>query len=195
VCRAFEETFVQTNDVTTQPIQSRIFMIRGQRIMVDFHLSELYGVDTKALNQAVKRNPNRFPEDFMFQLTGGEWDVLKTEIIGSVSGQGRERSQIVTAVSHNRNIKFLPFVFTEPGVAMLSSVLKSDRAIDVNITIIRTFIILRQYISNYTELSEKIAALEKQMNRKFRDIHEALNYLLADKPAAEIGFKQAGGKA
>lgn len=173
-------------------IQNRIFTIRGHRIMIDFHLSELYGVETKALNQAVKRNLRRFPDDFMFQLTGNEWDILRAEITAYASEKSMKRSQIVTAVPHNRNTKFLPFAFTEPGVAMLSSVLKSDRAIDVNISIIRTFIILRQYISNYTELSTRIDALEKQMNRKFKDIHEALNYLTASNQSTEIRFKQSG---
>jgi hypothetical protein len=97
----------------TSNIQNRIFTVRGQRIIVDFHLSELYGVETKALNQAVKRNLRRFPDDFMFQLTRSEWDVLKNEI--TQSGEKIEkRSQIVTAVPHNRNIKFLPLAFTEP---------------------------------------------------------------------------------
>jgi hypothetical protein len=178
-------------------IQDRIFTVRGQRIMIDFHLSELYGVQTGALNQAVKRNPRRFPEDFMFQLTSREWEAVKSEIsvsnaeTNSVSGSKPRLSQFVTA---SRNLKNLPYAFTEPGVAMLSSVLKSDRAIDVNIAIIRTFIILRAYISNYTELSNKIATLEKQMNRKFKDVYEALNYLMNDNQPSEIGFKQTSKK-
>jgi hypothetical protein len=175
-------------------IQNRIFVSRGHRIMIDFHLSELYGVQTRALNQAVKRNLRRFPDDFMFQLTTKEWEAIKNEMAISAAdtlvatGSRQRLSQIVTA---SRNLKNLPYAFTEPGVAMLSSVLKSDRAIDVNITTIRTFIMLRQYISNYTELSNKVSALEKQMNRKFKDIHEALNYLMDTSPPSEIGFKQA----
>lgn len=102
------------------------------------------------------------------------------------------RSQIVTAVAHNRNLKYLPYAFTEQGVAMLSSVLKSDRAIDVNITIMRTFVILRQHLTNYQELVQKIEALEAQMNRKFRDVHEALKYLSERNPSGQIGFKQSG---
>lgn len=157
--------------------------------MIDFHLAELYNVETKALNQAVKRNLRRFPIDFMFQLSGNDWDALKTDIATQFEGTNRMRSQIVT--TSRRRSDNLPYAFTEPGVAMLSSVLKSDRAIDVNITIIRTFIILRQYISDYSELSKRITALEKQTNRKFKDIHEALDYLMSSKPATEIGFKQA----
>ena len=179
--------------MNTTNIQNRIFNVRGQKIMVDFHLSELYGVSTGALNQAVKRNLRRFPDDFMFQLTSKEWEAVKNEISISnaetnvVTGPQQRLSQIVTA---SRNLKNLPYAFTEPGVAMLSSVLKSDRAIDFNITIIRTFIILRQYLSDYTELSNKILSLEKQMNRKFKDVYEALDCLMANNEPSKIGFKQ-----
>lgn len=173
-------------------IQNRIFTIRGQRIMIDFHLSELYGVQTGALNQAVKRNLRRFPDDFMFQLTISEWRALKSDIATSNAETATRLSQIVTA---SRNLKHLPYAFTEPGVAMLSSVLKSDRAIEVNIAIIRTFIILRQYISNYAQLSDKISTLEKQMNRKFKDVYEALDYLMASNQTTEIGFRQATKKS
>lgn len=145
--------------------------------MIDFHLAELYEVETKALNQAVRRNPERFPPDFMLQLTGEEWAMI--------------RSQIVTASTHKRNASFLPYAFTEQGVAMLSSVLKSERAINVNITIMRTFVITRRYRSNYQELCDRIAALEKEMNREFKDIHEALSYLLDKEAPREIGFRQS----
>lgn len=154
--------------------------------MMDFHLAELYDVETKALNQAVKRNLNRFPSDFMIQLNPHEWSVLKAEM--AVSEVETTWSQIVTTSRPKKN---LPYAFTEQGVAMLSSVLKSDRAVAMNITIMRAFVILRQYLMNYEELSKRIDALEKEMNRKFKDIHEALNYLLQKDPPREIGFKQA----
>jgi len=159
--------------------------------MIDFHLSELYDVETKALNQAVKRNLNRFPEDFMFQLTGSEWEVVKNEL--AASDTENQRSQIVTfdALTAAMHRKYLPFVFTEQGVAMLSSVLRSDRAIDVNITIMRTFVTLRQNISNYAELSARIDRIEKEMNCKFKDIHEALNYLMGHSSTPQIGFRQS----
>lgn len=160
--------------------------------MIDFHLAELYDVETKALNQAVRRNLRRFPEDFMFQLNSMEWDALKTEMGESTLGSKNLRSQFVTANSADvTRRRFTPYAFTEPGVAMLSSVLKSERAIDVNITIMRTFIILRQNISNYAELSDRINALEKQTKRKFRDVHEALDYLMSRSEGTKIGFKQS----
>jgi len=171
-----------------QPIQNRIFNIRGFRVMMDFHLAELYEVETKILNQAVKRNLRRFPADFMIQLTGKEWNHLKTQM--AILDAENERSQFVTFDSLKR--KYLPYTFTEQGIAMLSSVLKSDRAIDVNIAIMRAFVILRQHITNYQELFQRVNALEKQMNRKFKDIHEALNYLLNSHSSTEIGFRQAG---
>ena len=183
--------------------------------MTDFHLAELYGVATKALNQGVKRNLKRFPDDFIFQLSAKEWRTLKSELrVSNIESDNSDmrsqfvstshiennlkikeidsmRSQIVTA-SDKRNVKNLPYAFTEQGIAMLSSVLKSDRAIDVNITIMRAFVILRQHITDYSELSKRINALEKQTNRKFKDVHEALDYLMGNKPTSEIGFRQTG---
>jgi hypothetical protein len=162
-----------------QQIQNRIFIIRGYRVMMDFHLAELYDVEARVLNQAVKRNLKRFPEDFMFQLNNDEWNAF-------FDPQTRS-SQIVMTSRPKKN---LPYAFTEQGVAMLSSVLKSDRAIEVNIAIMRAFVILRRYLMNYEELSKRIDALEKEMNSKFKDIHEALQYLLDKDTHREIGFKQ-----
>lgn len=160
--------------------------------MIDFHLAELYDVETKALNQAVKRNLRRFPDDFMFQLNNMEWSAIKDEMGDSKSESNILRSQIVTSKSDDITWRrYMPYVFTEQGVAMLSSVLKSDRAIDVNVMIMRTFVVLRQHMANYTELSTKIASLEKQMNHRFKDIHEALNYLMSGGKTPEIDFKQA----
>lgn len=159
-----------------QQIQNRIFTIRGLRVMMDFHLAELYDVETKALNQAVKRNSTRFPADFMLQLTQEEWAVM--------------RSQIVTA-SDKRNARHLPYAFTEQGVAMLSSVLKSEKAINMNIAIMRTFVATRMYRSDYEALSARISAIEMEMNRKFIDVHEALEYLVNRETPREIGFKQS----
>lgn len=173
-------------------IQNRIFTIRGMRVMIDFHLSELYDVETKAPNQAVRRNTRRFPEDFMFQLNNQEWEVFKGELVDFESESTNLRSQIVTSNPNDLKWRrYMPFVFTEQGVAMLSSVLKSERAIDVNIMIMRTFVVLRQNMANYAHLSAEIRALETQMNRKFKDIHEAINYLMSGEKAPEIGFKQA----
>lgn len=179
-----------------QPIFNRIFLIRGSRVMIDFHLAELYAVPTSALNQAVKRNLKRFPPDFMFQLTKQEWNSLTTETVnsGSESMPGG-LSQFVTAPLGGRNIKHLPYAFTEQGIAMLSSVLKSDRAIEMNIAIMRAFVIFRHHIAAYPELQEEIAALEKRINKKFKYVHEAIKFLMNEfAPVREIGFKQEGRK-
>lgn len=166
-----------------QVIQNKIYQVRGERIMLDFDLAEMYGVETRALKQAVRRNMERFPEDFMFQLSKPEWQQL-----------------ITNCDNLPENIKFspaTPFAFTEQGVAMLSSVLNSKKAIEVNIAIIRAFVVLRQHLADYKDLKEEIAKLEKQMNTKFKDINQALNYLLnkdqKEKDQAnrnQIGFKR-----
>jgi ORF6N domain len=163
-----------------QLIQNKIFQIRGHRVLLDFQLAELYEVETRALNQAVKRNPDRFPPDFMIQLSSEEWAILKSQfVISKEEKRGGTRK--------------LPFAFTEQGVAMLSSVLNSKKAIDVNIAIMRAFVLLRQHLADYKDLKEEIKKLEKEMNLKFKDIYEAINYLLNPKSKpVEIGFRQKG---
>jgi hypothetical protein len=143
-----------------QVIQNKIYEIRGQNIMLDFDLAELYEVQTKVLNQAVKRNLQRFPIDFMFRLTLDEWESM--------------RSQIVTAYSNKRNVSATPYAFTEQGLAMLSGILNSDKAISVNIAIMRAFVMIRQYALTYKELSDKL----KEIEGRFTDVYEAINYLL-----------------
>jgi hypothetical protein len=145
-------------------IKNKIYQVRGERVMLDFDLAAMYGVETRTLKQAVRRNIERFPDDFMFQLSKPEWQQL-----------------ITNCDNLPENIKFspiTPFVFTEQGVAMLSSVLNSKKAIEVNIAVIRAFVMLRQHLANYKDLKEAIAVLEKEMNTKFKDINQALNYLL-----------------
>ncbi len=147
-----------------QIIQNKIYQVRGERIMLDFDLAEMYQVETRVLKQAVRRNLDRFPEDFMFQLSKPEWQQL-----------------ITNCDNLPENIKFspsTPFAFTEQGVAMLSSVLNSKKAVQVNISIIRAFVVLRQHLADYKDLKEAIAILEKEMNTKFKDINQALHYLL-----------------
>jgi hypothetical protein len=163
-------------------VQSRIFEIRGQKVMLDFHLAEMYEAQTRALKQAVKRNMSRFPTDFMFQLNKKEWPEL-----------------ITICDNLPKNVKFspaTPFAFTEQGVAMLSSVLNSEKAIEVNSAIIRTFVLIRQYALNYKDLQEKLQKLETKYNKNFKEIYQALNLLIAAKTQEEeqaqrepIGFK------
>tara|TARA_R110002111_G_scaffold206731_5_gene271036 strand:- start:228 stop:746 length:519 start_codon:yes stop_codon:yes gene_type:complete len=165
-------------------IKNKIYIIRGAKIMLDFHLSELYEVETRVLKQAVRRNKDRFPNDFMFELSKEEF--------------GNWRSQFVMSNQSNKmGLRHAPFAFTEHGVAMLSSILKSKKAIQVNITIIRAFVTFRQHLTDYSDLKDQIAKLEKEMNVKFKDIHQALNFLLRkDKVQTEqqnresIGFRK-----
>jgi len=152
-----------------QIIQSKILMLRGQRVMLDFDLAELYEVPTKALNQAVKRNIVRFPDDFMFQLSLDEWQDLRSKFATS----SQMWSQIVTTSDKFRRDTYIPYVFTEQGVAMLSSVLRSEKAIQVNIAIVRTFIALRQYARSFSELAEKVGELETGL----ADVNEVLRWL------------------
>jgi hypothetical protein len=137
-------------DLPVQLIERRIYLIRGHKVMIDVDLSELYGVPTRDLNQRVQRNRRRFPEDFMFQLTKEEADVLRSQFVISKRGHGGRR--------------YLPYVFTEPGVAMLSSVLNSEHAIEVNITIMRAFIRLRQMLESNEELNRKFAAVIRKLS-------------------------------
>ena len=154
-------------------IEKAIFMIRGERVMLDRDLAALYGVETRVLNQAVSRNRDRFPSDFMFRLT-------REEIVGI--------SQIVTS----SNVKFSKRVtaFTEQGVAMLSSVLRSKRAIAVNVQIMRTFVRLRQMLSSNANLARKLEELEKKYDRQFKDVFDAIRQLMtAPEPQRkQIGF-------
>jgi ORF6N domain len=163
-----------------QLIQNRIYLLRGVRDILDEDWALLYATETRTLKQAVKRNRKRFPADFMFELTKGEQKSLRSQLV-ILKGERGQHS------------KYTSFAFTEQGVAMLSSVLKSHKAIDVNIAIMRAFVLLRQHLADYKDLKEVIAKLEREMNRKFKDINEALHYLLSPKvKSVEIGFKQKG---
>ena len=167
-------------------IHKKIFIIRGQRVMFDFHLAELYGVETRALVQSVKRNSERFPPDFMFQLTKEEFRILISQfVISKNAGRGGTQK--------------LPYVFTELGISMLSSVLRSKLAIAMNIGIMRAFILLKQYNNDFKSLQKRIDELESKFNKKIENINEIIEYLTAKpaeekpKPRRQIGFK-IGGK-
>jgi phage regulator Rha-like protein len=165
-------------------IQKRIYTIRDQKVMLDYDLAELYEVETRVLNQAVKRNKDRFPKRFMFQLTKEEWRVLISQFVISKS-EGRGGTQKP------------PFAFTEHGVAMLASVLRSKKAIKINISIIEAFIALREFALTYKELAEEIKKLELKSNKQFADVYEVLKYLMDDKQnrddwkkRKQIGYKK-----
>ncbi len=149
-------------------IHKKIFEIRGQKVMLDFDLAALYEVPTKVLKQSIKRNLERFPPDFMFELTKSESEFLRSQIV---------TLEIPPEDGRGKFSKYLPFAFTEQGVAMLSSVLNSQKAIQMNIAIIRAFVELRHFAMNYSELAKKLAALELKYNKGFSDIHEVLRWL------------------
>ena len=143
-------------------IKQSIHEIRGQKVILDFDLAKMYQVETKRLKESVRRNIRRFPEDFMFELSTEEWVILRTQF--ATSSWGGQR--------------YNPYAFTEQGVAMLSSVLNSEIAIDINIAIVRAFVMIRQFALTYQELNEKLIELEKKHNQKFTDIDQVLNYLI-----------------
>ena len=159
-----------------ESLASLVMSVRGEKVLLDADLAELYGVATKALNQAVKRNLDRFPGDFMFQLTADEWS--------------RMRSQTVT--TSRRNISALPYAFTEQGVAMLSSVLRSQRAVEVNIAIMRTFVQLRRLMDSNRDLARRIEAMETRYDEQFSAVFDAIKQLISDdqkrKAKRPIGF-------
>ena len=168
-----------------QMIQNRIYEIRGQKVLLDFDLAELYGTETKRLKEAVRRNIGRFPSDFMFELTNEEYKSLRTQF-ATLEKDGRGKFS-----------KYNPFAFTEQGIAMLASVLRSPKAIEVNIQIVRAFVFLRKYALSHTELTQKLEELETKYNKQFKDVFEAINFLLRKDSQVtnqnnrrKIGFKR-----
>jgi len=168
----------KTGLISTEKIEKSIYHIRGEKVMLDRDLAVLYGVSTAARNQAMRRNRERFPEDFMFQLT-------------SVEVAGLNRSQIVIGSQKHRDPRSRPYAFTEQGVAMLSSVLRSKRAITVNIEIMRAFVKLRQLLASNTELARRLDELEGKYDKQFKVVFVAIRELMAKpvKDRKEIGFR------
>ena len=151
-------------------IQNKIHESRGLKVMLDFDLAELYQVETKALNQAVKRNSDRFPEDFMIKLTAKEWETMRSQIVtASGNSQDMNWSQFVTSSKKHRGKTYLPNAFTEHGVTMLASVLRSERAVKMNISIVRAFIALRQIALYHKDLAEKLDQLRTEMYERLGD--------------------------
>jgi hypothetical protein len=162
-------------------IQRKIYEVRELKVMLDFDLAELYETETKYLKRAVRANIKRFPADFMFELSKEEWETLRCK----------------NCTSNDRGgTRYLPFAFTEQGVAMLSGILNSDKAIDVNIAIMRAFVLVRQYALTHKELTVKLQELESKYNKQFKDVYDAINFLLQrDKQKMDqsqrkrVGFK------
>jgi hypothetical protein len=176
--------------IPAERIEQAILLIRGQKVILDADLAVLYGVETKALNRAVKRNIGRFPADFMFQLTEGEVTGLRRHFGTSDSGTAALRSQFGTSKGRGGR-RYRPYAFTEQGVAMMSSVLRSDRAVQVNVEIMRTFVRLRRLLATHEELAQKLDALERKYDRQFKVVFDAIRELMAPpdlKPRRRIGF-------
>jgi len=172
-------TLAERPPVSVELIERGILILRGHKVMLDEYLASLYGVTVKVLNQAVKRNAERFPADFMFRLSLGEANYLRSQRVTSRSWGGR---------------RYPPFAFTEQGVAMLSSVLRSERAVRVNIEIMRAFVRLRQVLQSDAALAQRLAALEKKYDAQFRAVFQAIRELMEPpiKAQRRIGFR--GGR-
>ena len=185
--------------IPVQQIANAIHRVRGEKVLLDFDLATLYGVPTKTLNQAVKRHATRFPEDFMFQLSAEETRFLRSQFVTAKSQTVDSQwilpnwSQFVTSSRKHRGRRYRPYAFAEQGVAMLSSVLNSERAVKVNIAIMRAFVKLRQTLETSRELAHKFSELEKRLGKHDEEIGailEAIRQLMAppEKPRREIGF-------
>ena len=193
------------NIIPEERIENKILLMRGLKVMLDRDLAELYGVETRALNQAVSRNKKRFPADFMFQLTRMETESLVSQnviplrsqfaTLNEKNGEDKNKSLRSQFVILNKksmrglHVKFLPYVFKEKGVAMLSSVLKSERAIEMNIIIMRAFVKIRNLIYSYKDLAEEMEKTKKQIGRIFKILDGLTKNKNDDKEKLEIGFK------
>ena len=182
-----------------QSIQTKIYEIRGERVMLDFDLAQLYEVETKALNQAVKRNTKRFPPDFMFRLTHIEWQAMRSQIVTASERVAVLHSGIATSFQNKRNTGLTPYAFTEQGIAMISGVLNSDKAINMNIAIMRAFVAIRKILLQQNDLKEQLKEIKERLGEhdaQLNSIYDAMENLLDEKTAQKkwenrnrIGFK------
>jgi dihydroxyacetone kinase-like predicted kinase len=164
-----------------QSIQTRIYEIRGERVMLDYDLAAIYEVPTKVLNQAVKRNRKRFLPDFMFRLTSTEWEAMRSQIVTPSEVNTIMRSQSVTAYQNKRNTSVTPYAFIEQGLAMLSGVLNSDRAIDMNVAIMRAFIEIKKIVLRQSDLKEQIREIKERLGEhdvQLNQIYDAMENLI-----------------
>jgi len=167
----------QVSLVPFERIERAIIVVRGEKVMLDSDLAEIYGVETKVLNQAVKRNASRFPSDFTFQLTDEEWDFLRSQTVTLKRGEHR---------------KYLPYAFTEHGALMLANVLNSERAAQTSVQVVRAFVKLRQMLASNAELARKLEAMEKKYDAQFKVVFDAIRQLMSPpvKPKREMGLIQ-----
>lgn len=178
-------------------IQNRIFEIRGERVMLDFDLADLYEVETRVLNQAVKRNIKRFPKDFMFQLTRKEWHNMSSQIVmtysQSIENNAINSPQIVTTYPDKRPRTALPYAFTEQGVAMLSGILNSDKAINMNIAIMRAFVEIRKILMQELDFKEQLKQIKERLGEhdvQLNQIYDAMENLLDEKAAERKWYER-----
>ncbi|MDF2188727.1 ORF6N domain-containing protein [Paraflavitalea sp. CAU 1676] len=182
-----------------QSIQNRIYVIRGERVMLDMDLAQLYEVETRTLNQAVKRNLKRFPEDFMFQLTREEWDALQPQIASTAKTDSLRSQIVILKTGRGAHLKYLPYAFTEQGVAMLSSALSSDKAITMNVAIMRVFVDIRKTLLAQNDIRDQIEQIREHLGEhdvQLNHIYDAIENLLDEKAIQKkwedrdrIGFK------
>ncbi len=182
--------------LTPDHIAPLVRLLRHEKVILDADLAVLYGVEARVLNQAVKRNLERFPGDFMFQLSSEEAEAIRrsrSQIVTLKPGTPGNSSQIVMSSNKHRGRSYRPYAFTEQGVAMLSSVLRSPRAVEVNIAIMRTFVQLRRLMDSNSELARKIEAMEQKYDEQFAEVFEAIHRLIAEDDAARAQPKRLIG--
>ena len=190
--------------MNTEIIHNKIYEIRGHKVMLDYEIAEMYEVETKRINEQVKRNIERFPEDFMFQLTENEWVMMRSQIMTTSDSNW---SQIATSSKKHRGKSYLPFAFTEHGVTMLATVLRSEKAVKVSIAVVRAFISLKQYIADRKNISKQINSIKDELSERIDEqdvqiieIYQVLDKLIQDKEEQKpvkrepIGFKSTNKK-
>ena len=190
--------------MNTEIIHNKIYEIRGHKVMLDYEIAEMYEVETKRINEQVKRNIERFPEDFMFQLTENEWVMMRSQIVTTSDSNW---SQIATSSKKHRGKSYLPFAFTEHGVTMLATVLRSEKAVKVSIAVVRAFISLKQYIADRKNISKQINSIKDELSERIDEqdvqiieIYQVLDKLIQDKEEQKpvkrepIGFKSTNKK-
>ena len=190
--------------MNTEIIHNKIYEIRGHKVMLDYEIAEMYEVETKRINEQVKRNIERFPEDFMFQLTENEWVMMRSQIMTTSDSNW---SQIATSSKKHRGKSYLPFAFTEHGVTMLATVLRSEKAVKVSIAVVRAFISLKQYIADRKNISKQINSIKDELSERIDEqdvqiieIYQVLDKLIQDKEEQkpvkreQIGFKSTNKK-
>ena len=198
-CAAITVTMKDSTLIPIARIEKAIFFIRGEKVMLDSDLAKLYGVTTKRLNEQVKRNRGRFPEDFMFQLTSEEAKLLQSSRSQSATSHSLglpNRSQFATGSQKHRDPRYLPYAFTEHGSIMAANVLNSERAVQASVQVVRAFVRLRQMLTSNTELARKLEELEAKYDRRFKIVFDAIRRLTSPPPTGrkQIGFRSRSVK-